>query len=85
MAATIEFEVVEVENPQNLNLIFGHSHFIKTVEDLYETLVQSSTVIKFGVAFCEASGARLVRFDGNDDALISLAKENGNYFPSQRN
>ena len=53
--------------------IFGMSHFIKTVEDLYETLVSSGTSIKFGLAFCEASQKRLIRTDGNDDALTELA------------
>jgi len=68
--------VVDVENPENLNLIFGQSHFIKTAEDLYEVLVQSGTALKFGLAFCEASGPRLVRCEGNDDKLIELAKTN---------
>jgi len=72
----VEFEVVDVENPDTLNVIFGQSHFIKTVEDLYEALVQSGTSIKFGIAFCEASGPKLIRSDGNDEKLIELAKKN---------
>jgi adenosine/AMP kinase len=67
--------VVKVDIPSDANVIFGHSHFIKTIEDLYETLVASSPGIKFGVAFCEASQKRLVRSDGNDQALIELAEK----------
>jgi len=52
----VELQTVTVENPEELNLILGQSHFIKTVEDLYEILIQSSMSIKFGLAFCEASG-----------------------------
>jgi len=58
-----------VELPPGANVIIGQSHFIKTVEDLYEALAESGTAIKFGLAFCEASGPRLVRTDGNDEAL----------------
>jgi len=65
-----------VDNPKHLNLIFGQSHFIKSVEDIFEALVQSSLSIKFGLAFCEASGDRLVRWDGNDEELVELAKSN---------
>lgn len=72
----MEIKVVKIKNPENLNVIIGQSHFIKTVEDLYETLITSSTSIKFGVAFNEASGPRLIRYAGNDDYLIELAKEN---------
>jgi len=72
----VDFETVSVENPDGLNLIFGQSHFIKTVEDLYEALIQSGISLKFGLAFCEASGPRLVRWDGNDEKLIELAKKN---------
>ncbi len=68
-------EVVEVPLPKDTNVIIGQSHFIKTVEDLYEALATSSTTIKFGIAFCEASGKRLVRYDGNDEELISLARD----------
>ncbi len=70
----VKTRLVRVVIPEGVNVIFGQSHFIKTVEDLYETLVTSSSVLKFGLAFCEASGKRLVRTDGNDPALIELAK-----------
>jgi len=72
----MEIKVVKIKNPENLNVIIGQSHFIKTVEDLYETLITSSTSIKFGIAFNESSGPRLVRYAGNDNDLIELAKEN---------
>jgi len=66
-------DVVQIDNPSSLNLIFGQSHFIKTVEDLYEALVQSGTSLQFGIAFCEASGPKLIRTDGNSPDLIRLA------------
>lgn len=72
----MEIKTLDLENPQGLNLILGQSHFIKTVEDLYEALVCSSPVIKFGLAFCESSGPCLVRWAGNDPNLIELAKKN---------
>jgi len=65
-----------IENPEGLNLILGHSHFIKTVEDVYEAMVNSIPGAKFGVAFCEASDICLVRYSGSDDGLIELAKKN---------
>jgi adenosine/AMP kinase len=65
--------VVKVDIPEGLNIIFGMSHFIKTVEDLYEALVTSSPGLKFGIAFCEASQQRLVRTDGNDIDLVEMA------------
>ena len=65
--------VVPVATPDGVNLIFGQSHFIKTVEDVYETLVGSSPHLRFGLAFCEASGPRLVRRAGNDATLVALA------------
>jgi adenosine/AMP kinase len=67
--------VVAVEIPEGCNVIFGHSHFIKTVEDLYETLVSSSPTLSFGIGFCEASQQRLVRTDGNDAGLVKLAEK----------
>lgn len=67
---------VEIQKPEATNFILGQSHFIKTVEDLHEVLVSSVPEIKFGLAFCEASGKCLIRWSGNDDALIDLAKEN---------
>lgn len=65
--------VVPVVMPEGVNLIFGQAHFIKTVEDLYEALVGSSPHLQFGLAFCEASGPRLVRRAGNDPELVALA------------
>jgi adenosine/AMP kinase len=72
----VELTTVPVENPDELNLILGQSHFIKTVEDLHETLAGSSPTLKFGIAFCEASGPRLVRRSGNDPELVDLAVRN---------
>ncbi|MEM0454155.1 MAG: adenosine-specific kinase [Sulfolobales archaeon] len=72
---SLKFEVVNIPVPEGVSVIVGHSHFIKTVEDVYEALVTSTTSIRFGVAFCEASGKRLVRSDGNDSSLIKLAEE----------
>jgi adenosine/AMP kinase len=72
----MKLHAVRIEKPEDLNFILGHSHFIKTVEDLHETLVQSSPSLKFGLAFCEASGVRLVRRSGNDPDLIDLAVRN---------
>lgn len=70
---SIKFEVVDVKYPPNSNVIIGYSHFIMTVEDLYEALVTSVPGIKFGLAFCEASGKRLIRHEGNDEELRSAA------------
>jgi len=72
----MDFTVVQIEKPEAVNFIFGQSHFIKTVEDLHETLVSAVPGIKFGVAFCEASGKCLVRWSGTDEAMIDLAKKN---------
>ena len=72
----MELEVVRIENPEELNLILGHSHFIKTVEDLHEALAQVGPHLRFGLAFCESSGPRLVRTSGNDDGLVDLAARN---------
>ena len=72
----MEIKTVMIENPEGLNLILGHSHFIKTVEDVYEAMVNSIPGAKFGVAFCEASDVCLVRYSGSDDGLIELAKKN---------
>jgi adenosine/AMP kinase len=67
---------VGIEKPEAINFILGHSHFIKTVEDLYEAIVQTNPGMKFGIAFCEASGPTLLRVEGNDEAMIVLAKKN---------
>jgi len=72
----MEIISLSVENPEGLNFILGQSHFIKTVEDLYEALVNSSPHIKFGLAFCESSGPCLIRWTGNDAELIELARNN---------
>jgi len=72
----MELHAVPIENPDGLNLIFGQSHFIKTVEDLHEVLVGAVPSIRFGLAFCEASGPRLVRTSGTDPALVELAARN---------
>ena len=72
----MEFKSVPIENPSQLNFILGHSHFIKTVEDLYEAIVNTVPGAKFGLAFCEASDVCLVRFTGTDDELIELARKN---------
>jgi hypothetical protein len=67
---------VKIEKPEEINFILGQSHFIKTVEDIHEALVASVPGIKFGLAFCEASGKCLVRWTGNDPEMIALAQEN---------
>ncbi|MCX7885817.1 MAG: adenosine-specific kinase [Verrucomicrobiae bacterium] len=67
---------VRIEKPETLNFILGHSHFIKTVEDLHEALVNTVPGIKFGLAFCEASGKCLVRCSGTEPSLIELARKN---------
>jgi len=72
----LELEAVRMDFPADANIIVGQSHFIKTVEDLYETLVGSSPGLRFGLAFCESSGPRLVRWAGNDDELTKLAVDN---------
>lgn len=72
----VKLEVVKVDVPEGVNVILGHSHFIKTVEDLHEALVNSVPGIKFGLAFNEASGPCLVRASGNDEELKKLAVEN---------
>ena len=72
----MDIEAVRIDKPEDVNLILGQSHFIKTVEDLYEALVGASPSIKFGLAFCESSGPRLVRWAGNDDDLVEMAQRN---------
>jgi len=67
---------VKLETPEGCNLILGQSHFIKTVEDLYEAMASSTPTVKFGLAFCESSGDRLVRYEGNDEELKEKAAEN---------
>jgi len=72
----VDWSTVAIENPEELNLILGQSHFIKTIEDLHETLAGSSPTLRFGIAFNEASGKRLVRRSGNDPELTELAARN---------
>ncbi|ADD28109.1 adenosine-specific kinase [Meiothermus ruber] len=72
----MELQIVRVEKPENLNVILGMSHFIKTVEDLHEALVTAVPGIRFGLAFCEASGKRLIRKTGTSDELVELAVKN---------
>lgn len=72
----MQLTTVKVENPNGLNVILGQTHFIKTVEDIHEALVTAVPGIKFGLAFCEASGKCLVRWSGVDENLIDLARRN---------
>jgi adenosine/AMP kinase len=72
----MELLTIPIEKPADVNVVLGHSHFIKTVEDLYEALASSSPQLRFGLAFCEASGPCLVRRAGNDDELVELAVTN---------
>lgn len=71
----MELKVVKIEKPDDVNFILGQSHFIKTVEDLHEAIVQTVPQMKFGIGFCESSGPALVRFSGNDDELTEMAKK----------
>ena len=75
-AEAVSLQAVAVDKPEDLNVIIGQSHFIKTVEDLHEALAGTSPHLRFGLAFCEASGPRLVRRSGNDPELVSLAVAN---------
>ena len=72
----MDIHVVSIEKAEEINLIFGQAHFIKTVEDLYEALVTSVPGIKFGLAFCESSGPRLIRHTGTDEEMEQLAVKN---------
>jgi len=76
MTLQLELITVSIEKPEELNLILGQAHFIKTVEDLYEALTGNSPHLRFGIAFCESSGPRLVRRAGNDEELVELAVRN---------
>jgi hypothetical protein len=71
----LEFKTVKVETPKGCNVILGMAHFIKTIEDPYEALVNAVPNIQFGIGFCESSGPCLVRHEGNDNALRQLAKD----------
>ncbi len=72
----MEIKSVKIEKPDSINFILGQSHFIKTVEDIHETLVTGVPGIQFGLAFCEASGDCLVRWSGTDEAMLELARKN---------
>jgi len=72
----IDLKIVEIEKPKDMNFILGHTHFIKSVEDLYEAMVNSVPNVKFGIAFCEASGVCKIRSIGNNDDLKKLAEKN---------
>jgi adenosine/AMP kinase len=72
----MELKTVKIQKPEDLNFILGQSHFIKTVEDIYEAMVSAVPGVKFGLAFCESSGPCLVRYTGTDDELVELAKKN---------
>jgi len=72
----VELKLVAVEKPEEVNFILGQSHFIKTVEDLHEALVTAVPGIRFGLAFCEASGPRLVRWSATDEPMAALARDN---------
>jgi adenosine/AMP kinase len=72
----MELKTVRIEKPDDVNLILGQSHFIKTVEDLHEALVTAVPRLKFGLAFCESSGPALVRWSGTDPDLVELAQQN---------
>ena len=73
---SLPWDVVPVDKPDDLNVVIGQAHFIKTVEDLHEALVSVGGSLRFGLAFCEASGPRLVRQSGNDSELVDLATRN---------
>jgi adenosine/AMP kinase len=72
----MELKIVAIEKPETINFIIGQSHFIKTVEDIHEALLNAVPGIKFGLGFCEASGDCLVRWSGTDPSMIELAKNN---------
>lgn len=72
----MELQTVRIEKPESINFILGQSHFIKTVEDIHEALVNAVPGIKFGMAFCEASGKCLVRWSGTDETMLELARKN---------
>ncbi len=72
----MQLSTVKIEKPEDINFILGQSHFIKTVEDIHEAMVQLLPGVKFGLAFCESSGPALVRWTGTDQEMIELAKRN---------
>ena len=72
----MELKIIPIEKPAEMNFILGQSHFIKTVEDLHEAIVQTNPQMKFGIAFCEASGKCFIRFSGNETKLMEIAVTN---------
>lgn len=74
--SNLNLSIVPIEKPEAVNFVLGQSHFIKTVEDIHEALVGAVPGIRFGLAFCEASGPALIRWTGTDDAMIELAQRN---------
>ena len=72
----MELKIVKIQNPDSMNMILGQSHFIKTVEDVYEAMVSTVPMAKFGLAFCEASDVCLIRHTGTDNEMLELAKKN---------
>jgi adenosine/AMP kinase len=76
LGVRMDLKTVKIEKPESTNFILGQSHFIKTVEDIHEAVVQTNPQMKFGLGFCESSGDALVRWTGNDESLIEMAKKN---------
>ena len=72
----MELKTVKLDIPEETNCILGQTHFMKSIEDLYEALADSAPAMKFGIAFCEASGPCLIRTEGNDENLIQIAAQN---------
>ncbi len=72
----MDIKIVAVDKPEDMNIILGQSHFIKTVEDVHEAIATTAPHMKFGIAFSESSGPALVRYSGNDEALIGIARSN---------
>jgi hypothetical protein len=72
----MDIKAIKIDKPEDMNFILGQAHFIKTVEDIHEAIVSTAPQMKFGIAFCESSGPALVRYSGNNDSLIELAKKN---------
>src|SRR5262245_48151617 len=72
----MELTTIAIEKPADMNFILGQSHFIKTVEDLHEAIATTAPGMKFGIAFCESSGPALVRYSGNDERLLEIARTN---------
>lgn len=72
----MDIKTVKIQKPDEVNFILGQAHFIKTIEDIYEVIKTTAPYMRFGIAFCEASGPALIRYEGNDEEMIKLAKEN---------